>query len=147
MSSILPKKNVRKQFDLGYRSSKFEFFSFIFWENCRYQRDISKSTDLYSYRQCTGKNFYLRQTLVLVQSKLSYYNDFQECKTLLKLLNRAILPRPQWCIYYFMGLDINELYFSNTIFRGWKPNFCHLIISETSTMFDFIFLSIFPLNV
>ena len=49
--------------------------------------------------------------------KVNYYNDFQECKTLSKLLNLPILPRPQWGIYYFMGLDIKELFFSNTIFR------------------------------
>ena len=41
VSSILP-KNERKQFDLWYHSS-----TFVFWEKLRYQKDISKLTNLY----------------------------------------------------------------------------------------------------
>ena len=51
-SSILP-KNERKQFDLRYHSSRVEF-SFVIWENWRYQKYIPKLT----YSQVPNKRVY-----------------------------------------------------------------------------------------
>ena len=40
-----PKKRT-KIFDFTTMVPQVEFFSFVFWENRRHQKDISKSTDL-----------------------------------------------------------------------------------------------------
>ena len=40
-----PKKRTKK-FDFTTMVPQVELFSFVFWENSRYQKDISKLTDL-----------------------------------------------------------------------------------------------------
>ena len=67
-----PKKQTKK-FDFTTMVPQVELFSFVFWENWRHQKDISKLTDLYYFPSlvaglaliCTKKTGCVKFTSVL----------------------------------------------------------------------------------
>ena len=73
-------KTEQKQFDLRYHSSKVEFFSFVFWENWRYQRHFEINWPLWqaAWRALTtlyGEPYYSYHWVPQVMFLYLYWNS------------------------------------------------------------------------